>query len=269
MTHAADQTRADDRYVVNALTGQRAVITGAAGGIGEATARAFAAAGVKLALIDIEGSRLSSLAEILRSQGAEVHIFDVDISNAQQVNEAVEGASTALGGIDILVHSAGIGVESLFVDTTDEQWQRILDVDLTGSFLVLRAVARIMAVARYGRIITISSTAGVRGGTRRAAYGAAKAGVIMLTRVLAVELADQGITANCLAPGAIETELVQEMHSLETRTTYRAAIPADRYGTPDDVAHAALFLASPRSGYVNGHILAVDGGFLAAGLIIR
>ena len=124
-----------------------------------------------------------------------------------------------------------------------------------------------MKTAGYGRIVTISSTAGVAGGTGRAAYGSAKGGVIMLTRVLAVELATYGVTANALAPGAIETDLVAKMHSETTRRVYRRAIPADRYGTPDEVAAAAVFLCSPAAAYVNGHVLAVDGGFLAAGVL--
>ncbi|MBT4776938.1 MAG: SDR family oxidoreductase, partial [Rhodobacteraceae bacterium] len=121
----------------------------------------------------------------------------------------------------------------------------------------------------YGRIVNLASTAGLRGGTGRAAYGAAKGGVIALTKVMAVELAEFGITVNALAPGAIDTELVAEMHSNETRQTYQSAIPMNRYGTPDETAFAAIFLASEQARYINGHILGVDGGFLSAGIINR
>ena len=124
-----------------------------------------------------------------------------------------------------------------------------------------------MAARRYGRIVTLASTAGIRGGTGRTAYGAAKGGVITLTKVMAVELAPLGITANTLAPGAIETELVRKMHSAETRVVYRRGIPLDRYGVPEEVAAAALFLASDEARYVTGAVLAVDGGFLAAGVM--
>jgi NAD(P)-dependent dehydrogenase (short-subunit alcohol dehydrogenase family) len=119
----------------------------------------------------------------------------------------------------------------------------------------------------YGRIVSLASTAGIRGGTGRAAYGSAKGGVIALTKVMAVELAPYGITANALAPGAIETELVARMHSDETRRVYRAGIPLDRYGTPDETAFCAIFLASEQAGYITGHILGIDGGFLADGIM--
>ena len=126
-----------------------------------------------------------------------------------------------------------------------------------------------MVENQYGRIVLLSSTAGLRGGTGRNAYGAAKGGVIALTKVMAVELAQHGITANALAPGAIETELVARMHSDETRRVYRAGIPLDRYGTPEETAFTGVFLASEQAGYVTGHILGVDGGFLAAGIMHR
>jgi NAD(P)-dependent dehydrogenase (short-subunit alcohol dehydrogenase family) len=172
-----------------------------------------------------------------------------------------------LGGLDILVHSAGIGVERAFLDTTPEEWRRIIDVDLSGTFYCCQAAAREMARRGYGRIVTLASVAGLSGGVDRAAYGAAKGGVITLTKVMAVELARQGVTVNALAPGPIDTEMVQKMHSAATRRDYRAAVPMDRYGTPEEVAASAAFLCSEAAGYVTGHVLSVDGGFMAAGIM--
>ena len=165
------------------------------------------------------------------------------------------------------MHFAGVGVEKLAVETSLEEWSRILDVNLTGSFLVMRAAARAMLPRKYGRIVSMASVAGIRGGTGRAAYGASKGGVIALTQVMALELAKSGITVNTLAPGAIETELVRKMHDDETRRAYLQGIPMERYGTPKEVAAAAVCLALPETGYVTGVTFPVDGGFSSSGVI--
>jgi len=235
---------------------------------GFATARELRAAGAAVVLADIDEARLEAAVLELRDAGGRVDAIRLDVANSADCDAAVAHAVAFGGGkLEILIHSAGIGVERLFLETSDAEWARIIDIDLTGTFYCNRAAGRVMAQAGYGRIVNLASTAGVVGGTGRAAYGAAKGGVVMLTRVLAVELATSGVTVNALAPGAIETELVARMHSQETRRTYTRAIPANRYGAPDEVAAAALFLASRTSGYVNGHVLAVDGGFLAAGIL--
>jgi len=251
------------------FAGQTALVTGAASGIGRAVARGLARGGADLVLADLDGARLSeAVAEVGALGTGQARGFELDVTDSARCDEAVAHAAAAgRGRLDILVHSAGIGVERSCLDTTDAEWKRIIDTDLTGSFYINRAAGRVMAEAGYGRIVNLSSTAGVAGGTGRAAYGAAKGGVIMLSRVLAVELATAGVTVNALAPGAIETELVARMHSDTTRKVYRRSIPADRYGTPEEVAAAALFLASREAGYINGHVLAVDGGFLAAGVM--
>lgn len=244
-----------------------AIVTGGASGIGREVARRIVQEGARVFVADRDLSAARRVVEELASRGAAADAVHVDVADPASVDAMVEHVVRAAGRIDILVHSAGVGVERLFLETTPQEWARIIDVDLTGTFLTCQAVARQMIQREYGRILTISSTAGVRGGTGRAAYGAAKAGVIGLTRVMAVELAPYGVTANTLAPGAIETELVQAMHSAETRRVYTAAIPANRYGTPDEVASAALFLVSEEARYITGHVLAVDGGFLAAGVM--
>lgn len=249
------------------LQGQVAIVTGAASGIGRAIARELARNGVQLALADrdLEGCRLA--AEEIRSGGGVARPFRVDVSSSSDVDTMIGDVIGDMGSFEIFVHSAGIGAEQSFLDTTDEQWARMIDIDLSGSFYCMRAAGRHLSKMGYGRIIVLASTAGVRGGTGRAAYGAAKAGVISLTQVLAVELAMRNVTVNALAPGAIDTELVATMHSPATRINYRRSIPADRYGTPEEVAAAAVFLATPAASYVTGHVLAIDGGFLAAGVL--
>lgn len=246
--------------------GQVAIISGGASGIGAQTALAFARAGADVIIADINPIS-SQLQNSFKSLGCTPTALKVDVTKGQDIETAVCEVHQQFGKIDILVHSAGIGIEKDFLETTEEEWNRIISIDLTGTFLFCQAVAKKMVKNGYGRIVTVSSTAGVRGGYGRSAYGAAKGGVISLTKTMAVELAPYGITVNTLAPGAIETELVSRMHTKDTRRIYTRAIPAGCYGTPADTANAALFLASKNSGYINGHTLAVDGGFLAAGLM--
>ncbi|MDQ3318443.1 MAG: SDR family oxidoreductase, partial [Actinomycetota bacterium] len=177
----------------------------------------------------------------------------------------VASARKAFGHLDTLVTSAGVARSQPFLQTSLELWQETLNVNLTGTFLCCQAAAPAMAAARGGRIVTIASVSGQRGGTGRAAYGASKGGVIALTRVMAVELARHNITVNAIAPGPIETPMIAELHTTADRAAWLKGVPAGRYGTPAEVAAAAVFLASDEAGYVTGHVLNVDGGFDAAG----
>lgn len=254
---------------MSAFKGRAALVTGGASGIGRATALRLGAAGAAVVVADRDAEGARAVAARLDREGRRAIAVEADVTDPAHAVRMVAETVSAFGACDVLIHSAGVGIERSFLETTAEDWRRILDIDLTGTFHCCQAAARAMIARGYGRIVVLSSTAALRGGTGRAAYGAAKAGVIGLTRVMAVELAPHGVTANCLAPGAIETELVARMHSAETRRVYRAGIPMDRYGAPEEVAEAALFLAGEGARYVSGQVLGVDGGFLAAGVMHR
>lgn len=249
------------------LTGRVTIVTGGASGIGRAVAQKLSAMGSVIVIADLDGEGGNQVALEIEASGLKALAVEMDVREPAHSEMLVRKAVAAFGRIDALVHSAGIGVESSFLETTPSVWSSIIDVDLSGTFYCCQAVARHMCENHYGRIVNLASTAGIRGGSGRAAYGAAKGGVITLTKVMAVELAPFGVTVNALAPGAIETELVAKMHSDETRTAYRRAIPVNRYGTPEEVASVAAFLVSEESRYVTGQIIGVDGGFLAAGII--
>jgi len=242
-----------------------ALITGGASGIGLATAKKLSQYG---AVIIIADQNIDNKEKAMNALQTNDNLFlQVDVSKPESVTNMIKEIINKYNRIDILIHSAGIGVEKLFLETTTNEWNKIINIDLSGTFYCAQACAKEMVKQQYGRIVSLASTAGIRGGTGRAAYGAAKGGVIALTKVMAVELAQYNITVNALAPGAIETELVAKMHSAETRKVYKAGIPMNRYGTPEEAANAAIFLASDNAKYITGQILGVDGGFLSAGII--
>ena len=246
------------------LAGKTAIVTGAGRGIGRAIASKFAAEGAAVLVADVvEENASKAAAEI----GARATSVRVDVTDESSVKAMVQAAVESFGTVDILVNNAGIGLTKLMIDTTLAEWKRVVDVDLTGTFLCSQEAARVMLSQRSGRIINIASLSGQRGGTGRAAYGAAKAGVTALTKVMAVELSPHGITVNEIAPGPVNTEMTAVTHDEATRQAYYNLIPMRRYAERDEIADAAVFLASREAAFINGQTLNVDGGFGAAGLI--
>ena len=249
------------------LEGHTAIVTGGASGIGLATANMLAGLGANIVVADINEEAGAQAAQEVQTQGGDALFARTDVSDARDVSRLVTAATDRFGSLEILMQFAGVGVERHALDTTPDEWNRIVAINLTGTFLVMQAVGRVMVEAGYGRIVSMSSAAGEMGGTGRTAYGASKGGVAAMTRVMAMEWATSGVTVNTLAPGAIDTALVRKMHDAETRRAYLQAIPMGRYGDPEEVAAAAVYLAMPQSSYITGITLPVDGGFMSSGVI--
>ena len=245
------------------------LVTGAGSGIGKATALMLAEQGAGVIVVDQNQDTVHKTCEDLQQSGTRTSAVVADISDSEAVDKMYASTLENYQTLDGVVHCAGIGIERSIMDTTLEEWDRIIAVNLTGTFLCAQGAAKIMARQRYGRIVLMGSVAGERGGTGRTAYGASKGGVSAITRVMAVELAELGVTVNALAPGAIETELVSKMHDAKTREAYCARIPINRYGTPEEVAATAVFLVSEEAGYINGVVMPIDGGFMGGGVIKR
>jgi 3-oxoacyl-[acyl-carrier protein] reductase len=244
-----------------------AIITGAGRGIGREMARLFAQEGSRVVVADVNFGNARKVAAEITADGNRAVAADVDISCQAQVQRMVDETVQSHGRIDILINNAGVGSNCPFLAMPLEEWNQQLDVNLTGTFLCAQIVGRVMARQRSGRIVNVASISGQRGGQGRAAYGASKAGVILLTKVMAVELAPLGINVNAIAPGPVVTEMSVGTHTEATKTSYRERIPLRRYGTEREIAATALFLGSDEAGFVTGHILNVDGGFNAAGLM--
>jgi len=242
------------------LAGQVAVVTGASRGIGAAIARDLAAAGAHV-VVTCRSQRAQAeavVADIVaRGGSAEAILFDVAVS--AEVEAAMREVVARLGKVDVLVNNAGVSADGLIVRISDDQWQRVLDVNLKGVFNCTKSVARPMMRARAGRIINLSSVVGVTGNTGQAAYAAAKAGIIGFTKSTARELASRGITANVVAPGFIETDMTEDLDA-NARDMYRAMIPLGRLGRGEDVAATVAFLAGPGASYITGQVIHINGG---------
>ena len=242
-----------------------AVVTGGARGIGLAIGQRFLAQGHRVALLDIDGETLSQTAVMLNDPD---HVLAIhcDVSNAQQVDAAVADVVANFGRIDVLVNNAGVAVFKPIQETSFEEWRYVMGTNLDGAFLCTQACAPIMRKAGAGSVVNIASISGLRASTLRVAYGTSKAALIHLTKQQAVELGNAGIRVNVIAPGPVDTEMSKLVHSVAIRSDYYDAIPLNRYGTTDEIASVATFLCSPAANYVNGQVLAVDGGFDAAGV---
>jgi 3-oxoacyl-[acyl-carrier protein] reductase len=247
------------------LKEQVAIVTGGGQGIGKAIALRLAADGADVGIIDVNGTIAESTSEEIRDLGRRAVATTTDVANFQAVMASMTKIASDLGRIDILVNSAGIEKRASFLEITPDDWQRQLEVNLSGTFYCSQAAAREMAKRRYGRIVNLSSVAGLIGPIDLAAYGAAKAGIVGLTRAAALDLADFGITVNAIAPGPIETELMLGAWSADALRERPQHGAIARFGTVDEIAHAALFLASPESSFITGITLSVDGGAVAAG----
>lgn len=242
------------------LNGRNALVTGTTGGIGEAIARTLHKAGATVA---ISGRQIDKLEKLASDLGERVHVLPCDLGNRAQVGKLIDEASGKLGRVDILVNNAGLTKDNLFMVMKDEQWDDVIAVNLTSTFMLMRAAARGMMRAKtgFGRIINISSVSGVIGNPGQGNYAASKAGIIGMTKSLAREVGSRGITANCIAPGFIKTAMTDALNEKQTEEISKM-IPAQRFGTPEDIALGVLYLASDAGGYITGQTLHINGGML-------
>ena len=242
-----------------------AVVTGGARGIGLAVARWFLAHGHQVALIDIDAATLAATDAALADPD---HVLAVhgDVSKPEQVQAAMAAVVARFGRIDALVNNAGVAIFKPILQTSWEEWRHVLGTNLDGAFLCTQAAAPVMLKTGGGAVVNIASISGLRASTLRVAYGTSKGALIHLSKQQAIELGNAGIRVNVVAPGPVDTEMAKLVHSVAIRSDYYDTIPLNRYGTPEEIADAVGFLCSPAASYINGQVLAVDGGFDASGV---
>ncbi len=238
------------------LSGRKALVTGASGGIGEAIARLLHARG---ATVGLHGTRREKLDQLAGDLGDRVHVLPADLGTREGQTGLGEVADAVMEGVDILVNNAGITRDGLFVRMSDADWDAVLEVDLTATFRLTRSLTHQMMRRRYGRIVNITSIVGVTGNPGQTNYCAAKAGMIGFSKSLAQEIASRNVTVNCIAPGFIESAMTGKLNDKQ-KDAIMGAIPMKRMGTPEDIATAALFLASEEAAYVTGQTIHVNGG---------
>jgi 3-oxoacyl-[acyl-carrier protein] reductase len=238
------------------LNGKTALVTGATGGIGKCICRAFHEQGVTLAITDINEDALD---EFKKELGDNVHVIPGNLGVFDSIDALVKKTEEALGHIDILVNNAGLTRDNLSMRMKDEEWQMVIDINLTAPFLLARAVQRGMMKRRTGRIINLSSVVGTTGNPGQCNYVASKAGITGWSKAMAHEVASRGITVNCIAPGFIATPMTEKLND-EQKERINSGIPMGKMGLPEDVANAAVFLASDEAGYITGQTIHVNGG---------
>jgi 3-oxoacyl-[acyl-carrier protein] reductase len=260
--HRSQQPQSNANSYERSLIGHTAVITGAAKGIGRACALFLAQAGANI-LVHYRSSAQDAhnVIELCRSLGVQAHPFQADISNPLEVDRLTRFALDTFGSVQMLVNNAGISYTNLLIDTTYEQWEQIIQTNLTGPFLLTKSLLPSMIQQSYGRIVNISSIWGITGGSCEVAYSTSKGGLIAFTKALAKEMARAGITVNAVAPGAIETDMIDNLSS-EEKLELAEDTPVGRLGTVEDVAHVVRFLCLPSSAFMTGQILSPNGGLV-------
>lgn len=243
-------------YYMFDLTGKNALITGASGGIGGEIAKALHAAG---ATVGLSGTRVEPLEALAAELGERAHVLPCNLSDKDSVVALPKAAAEAMGSVDILVNNAGITRDNLFMRMSDDEWDSVLNVNLTSTMRLCKGVLRPMMKARWGRIINISSIVGATGNPGQGNYAASKAGVIGMSKSLAYEVASRGITVNCVAPGFIATAMTDKLTD-DQKEKINTQIPAARMGTPEEIAASVLYLASNEAGYTTGATIHVNGG---------
>jgi 3-oxoacyl-[acyl-carrier protein] reductase len=238
------------------LTGKRALVTGASGGIGGGIAKALHAQG---AAVGLSGTRREALDALATELGSRVHVLPCDLSNSEQVEALVPAAEAAMERVDILVNNAGLNRDALFVRIKDEDWDKVLAVDLTAAFRLSRAAVYPMMRRRAGRIINITSIVGVTGNAGQANYTAAKAGLVGMSKSLAQEVAGRNVTVNCVAPGFVKSAMTDALGE-KIREGILEKVPMKKLGTPEDVAACVVYLASDEAGWVTGQTFHINGG---------
>ena len=238
------------------LSGKTALVTGASGGIGAEIARGLHASG---AVVGLSGTRVDPLKALAADLGDRAHVLPCNLSDAEAVAALPKQAVEAMGSVDILVNNAGITRDNLFMRMSDDEWQSVLDVNLTATMKLCKAVIRPMMKARWGRIVNISSVVGATGNPGQANYAASKAGMVGMSKAIAYEVASRGITVNCVAPGFIETAMTADLTE-DQKTAILAQVPSGRMGSPEEIAAAVVYLASAEAAYLTGTTLHVNGG---------